>query len=256
MTLTCKNLFFYVKRCIYIYLSFRDPTDDLFPAGHQCPHHDWVGHHAEEKQIRKTLLHTRIITAVKTRAALCHAKGRTCFSSNQGIQSAKTRSLFLLSRKLPETPCGGEKGFVFLMSTVYNCCIFQEEFLLLVFCQRGSDSKRKLKRQHITQEHKVTFSHGLLHYAGCFDWEVTWILWRGAWGCRSNKPRRGSGYTRRLHPARTKVITESTVKSKTGLEQGFLQTCAPFFFFLTVFTVSCLLPQVIETGWKQRGLQT
>ena len=56
------------KTCRYVwthvYLSFRDPADDLFPAGHQRSHHHGVRHHTEERQIRKTHLHTRIMITV------------------------------------------------------------------------------------------------------------------------------------------------------------------------------------------------
>lgn len=32
--------------------------------------------------------------------------------------------------------------------------------------------------------------------------EITWILWKEAWGCRSSKSMRGSDYTQHLHPER------------------------------------------------------
>lgn len=50
-----------VKMCRY--LSFGDPTNHLFPSGHQCPHHDWVGHNTEEKRV--TFLHRSIIITLK-----------------------------------------------------------------------------------------------------------------------------------------------------------------------------------------------
>lgn len=38
------------------HLSFRDPTYDLLPTGHQRSHHHWVGHHTGNQQNMDTVL--------------------------------------------------------------------------------------------------------------------------------------------------------------------------------------------------------
>lgn len=49
-----------IYRYAPVYLSFGDPTDDLFSTGHHCSHYHWVRHHTDEKQTGELWFHLHL----------------------------------------------------------------------------------------------------------------------------------------------------------------------------------------------------